>query len=210
LPIGYVNRRNEDAFATIDRSMIAMLAQNRGVSVQSPADAGLQQINPDVDTGPEVTPLNTVSILQMNKIAWEIAQNVTLESKVMERSWRDFPKGKDENVDALRQRLQNMMDLQNALENKIMSFTETSMDNSGMADQAANATQFASMLQASVYGQLAALAEARSQKDPEMAPAASASEIAKYGTQADIVKQLRLQEIAFSSEITKAGNTCGI
>jgi hypothetical protein len=204
IPIGYVNRRNDDAFSSINRTMYAFLKQNVGAKPISVSEQILQ--NAGGDTGPEVAPINTYSILSMNKTAWQIAQNVTLESSVMQRSWKEFPKGKDANVDALRQRLQNLMDLQNALENKIMSFTQGVLDNAGNV----STPQLTALLGESLAGQAAALQASQQQSDPEMTPVESAADLAKSGTEAQVVRELRLQEIAFSTEIVKAGTVCGI
>ena len=46
--------------------------------------------------------------------------------------------------------------------------------------------------------------------DPEAAPQASAHDIATYGDVTAVVKELRLQELAFTPEILAAGETCGI
>lgn len=204
IPIGYVNRRNEDAFSSINRIMYKYLKQNAGNKPISASEQILQ--NAGGDTGPDVHPINTFTILSMNKTAWQIAQNVTLESAVMQRSWKEFPQGKDANVDAMRQRLQNLIDLQNALENKIMSFTQGVLDNTDLA----STPRLTAMLGESLAGQAAALRASQQQSDPEMEPMASASDLAKTGSEAEIVKELRLQERAFSSEIVKAGTVCGI
>jgi len=204
IPIGYVNRRNDDAFSSINRTMYKYLKQNVGNKPISTSEQILQ--NHGGDTGPDVHPINTYTILSMNKTAWQIAQNVTLESAVMQRSWKEFPPGKDANVDAMRQRLQNLIDLQNALENKIMSFTQGIMDNTDIA----SSPQLTALLGDSLAGQAAALRASQEQGDPEMLALESASDVAKSGTEAQVVRELRLQERAFSSEIVKAGTICGI
>jgi len=204
IPIGYVNRRNEDAFSSINRTMYSYLKQNIGNKPISTSEQILQ--NAGGDTGPEDKPINTFTILKMNKAAWQIAQNVTLESAVMTRSWKEFPPGTDANVDALRQRLQNLIDLQNALENKIMSFTQGILDNTDMA----SSPQLEALLGDDLAGQAAAQRESSAANDPEMTAVADASDTAHRGTEAQIVRELRLQETAFSSEIVKAGTICGI
>ncbi len=209
LPIGYVNRKNEEAFSSINRSLYTFLQRNKSTLNVSPSEQIVQSARGDDGPLAAPPPINTVNILTMNRTAWEIAQNLTLESAVMQRSWKEYPKGKDKNVDALRQRLQNMMDLQNALENKIMSFTQGYMDNSGGGDLSENSQAFTQLLNQSLAGQLAALTASRQQSDPEVGPVANAGEVARIGTEADVVRELRLQEIAFGSEITKIGNACG-
>lgn len=208
LPIGYVNRKNEEAFSSINRSLYTFLQRNKSALNTSPSEQVLQNVSGDDGPVSAPAPINTVNILTMNRTAWQIAQNLSLESDVMRRSWKEYPKGKDENVDALRQRLQNMMDLQNALENRIMSFTQGYMDNSGGSDLSTNFQAFSQLLNQSLAGQLAALTAARQQSDPEVGPVESAGEVARRGTEADVVRELRLQENAFASEITKIGNAC--
>jgi hypothetical protein len=146
----------------------------------------------------------------MNKIAYEVAQNLTLEGHVMDASWKQYPKGKFSNVDAFRQRLQNMIDLQRALEEKYSDFTQMYLDNRNQGQYAPNIAVFQAFLHATIVGFASALADAQTQSDPEILPKADTHDVARYGNVAQVVRELRLQELAFSNEIATAGQTCGI
>ena len=56
--------------------------------------------------------------IAMRETTWIVDQNLALADRVMNASWNRYPRGTDANVDAMRQRLQNIVDLQRALVNK--------------------------------------------------------------------------------------------
>jgi hypothetical protein len=129
----------------------------------------------------------------------------------MDASWKEYPRGQFANVDALRQRLQNLMDLQRALDNKYFEFTGVYLSNRGQAKFASNAAQFKAFLRDTIMGLSGALTDVRTDGgDAELAAVASAHDIARYGNTAGIVRELRLQEYAFGKEATTAAKTCGL
>ena len=208
VPIGYVTRRNDQAFGAIDHRMVTFLENIRGVSA---ADAGeLQALASALDDDDIYGPMNDLDVVQMDKIAYDIMQNLTLEDNVMKQSWKQYPQGKFPTIDGLRQRLQNLMDLQRSLANSYMSFTSTYLDNRGQARFSENTASFKSLLRNTILGLSSALAASHAEVDPEIAPQASAHDIATRGDVKEVVKELRLQELAFTSEILTAGDTCGI
>jgi len=208
VPIGYVMRRNDEAFAAIDHRLIRFLEDARGVSVADTSE--LATLQSALDDDAIYGPTNDLDVMQMDKIAYEIMQNLTLEDQVMNQSWKDYPKGKFPSIDGLRQRLQNLMDLQRSLANKYMEFTSSYLDNRGQAQFAENPAQFKSLLRATILGLSSALAASHGQIDPEVPAQANVHDIAMAGNVSAVVKELRLQELAFSSEIIGAGDTCGI
>ncbi len=208
VPIGYVMRRNDEAFAAIDHRLIRFLENIRGVSA---ADAGeLQTLQSALDDDAIYGPMNQLDVVQMDKVAYDVMQNLTLEDQVMSQSWKDYPKGKFASIDGMRQRLQNLMDLQRALAEKYMEFTSTFLDNRGQAQFAQDPSSFKALLRSTILGLSSALAATRAQTDPEVSAQAEVHDIARSGNVSNIVKELRLQEQAFSSEIVGAGDTCGI
>jgi len=208
VPIGYVTRRNDEAFSAIDHSMLSFMENTRGATPAGAAE--LRSMGNDLDDLEVYTPTNEANVVQMDKIAYEILQNVTLEDHAMNQSWHDYPKGHSESVDAFRQRMQNLIDLQRALANKYMDFTGIYLDNRGQARFSQSAAEFKSVLRDTIMGLGSALADSRTQSDPEMLPKADARAIVRRGNVAEIVRELRLQEQAFSQEITTAGHACGI
>ncbi len=217
VPVAYVNSRNDEAFDAINRSMLQFLKDNRGLSAVSQADVA--SLDNSYDDSATFNARNTVSMSRLSRIVWQINQNLSLEDGVMARSWQQVPAGKDQQVDNMRQRLQNLIDLQRSLAATYTSMAETYYDNEGQAqfhvDQQSGDTgdvvAFKSALRNIIFGQAAALALARqSGLDPGRTAEGNASVTAKSGTLKDVVQQLELQEIAFKPEILKAGDTCGL
>jgi hypothetical protein len=208
VPIAYVTHRNEEAFAALNHSMLKFLQQVPGlkfstISQMSSLDAALDQAelyNPDAE----------MSVQQMNGITYQMAQNLTLEGQVMSASWKQYPKGKFPNVDAFRQRLQNLIDLQRALEEKYYQFSQMYLDNRDQGKYTPSVPVFESFLHDTLAGYGSALSEAQTQSDPEIPPQADAGGIAHYGNIAQVVRELHLQELAFASEFVTAGRTCGL
>jgi hypothetical protein len=208
VPVAYVTHRDDEAFAALNHSMLKFLQQIPGVRASSIAD--LNTLDTSLDNAELYSPSAELSVVQMNKIADEIAQNVTLEGRVMDASWKHYPKGKFSNVDAFRQRLQNMIDLQRALEEKYFQFTQMYLDNRNQEQYAPNVSVFEAFLHETIAGYGSALAAAQGQSDPEVPPKADAHDVARSGSIAQVVEELRLQELAFAQEIVTAGRTCGI
>jgi hypothetical protein len=209
VPIAYVAHRNEQAFDAINHSMIKFMENTRGVT--SAGAAELQAMDNALDDAEIYTPSSELTVIQMDKIAYEIAQNLVLEDHVMDASWKEYPRGQFPNVDALRQRLQNLMDLQRALDNRYFSFTGIYLDNRGQAAFAGNAAAFKALLRDEILGLSSALSDVSSDGgDPEVAAKASVHDVARYGSVASVVKELRLQTYAFAKELTTAGKTCGL
>jgi len=206
-PIAYVTRRNEEAFAAINHSMLKFMENMRGVTSASAAET--QALDNALDDAEVYTPSTELTVVQMDKIAYEIAQNLVLEDKIIDASWKQFPKGQFPNIDALRQRLQNLVDLQRALDNRYFEFTGTYLDNRGQARFASNAAAFKGLVRDTILGLSSALADVHADGDPEIAAQASAHTIARYGNAASVVKELRLQEYAFANEAATALKTCG-
>lgn len=210
VPIGYVRRRNEEAFGAMDHAMIKFMENMRGVT--SAGAAELQTMDNSLDDEALYNPSNDISVMQMNQVANAIAQNLTLEDKLMNESWKAHPKGESPEVDGLRQRMQNLMDLQRALDNKYLQFAGMYIDNEGQARLRgdANPAIFKSFLRDSIMGLAGALFDVKAQGNAELVAEASTHDTARYGNMAQIVRELRLQEMAFSVEILDSANTCGI
>lgn len=206
--IGYVTRRNEEAFGAMDHSMITFMENERGVGMMTNAE--LQTMDQSLDDDLLYTPSNDITVMQMNQVANIIAKNLTLEDHVMDASWKAHPRGESPEVDALRQRLQNIMDLQRGLDNRYLQFAGMYQDNAGMAQYMANSGQFKALLRATILGLAGALNDIKTAGDAELAAQASTHDTAHFGSVAQIVKELRLQETAFSKEILASAKTCGI
>lgn len=208
VPLGYVTKRNELGFSAMNHSMLKFMENTQGITATTAAD--LRSLDSSLDDAEMYTPSNDVTVSQMYSIAFAITQNLTLEDQVMNDSWKKYPKGTSPNVDALRQRMQNLMDLQRSLANKYLQFAEVYRDNEGNAKLSTNPALLKAFLRETLLGMSAALMDSKGQVDPEILPQASAHDTARNGNVAQVVKELRLQELAFSTEILTAGDTCGM
>lgn len=209
IPIGYVTRRNDQAFSAIDYKLISFMQNTHGISDAGAAE--LRSMENQLDDEGVYTPTNDVTVVQMDQIAYQILQNITLEDGVMNDSWQQYPKGKFESIDAFRQRMQNLIDLQRALAHQYMDFTGIYLDNRGQARFAgASEASYKQLLRSTILGLSSAIADAHSQADPEVLPQADPHGVVHSADVAKIVHELRLQEAAFASEVTTAGQTCGI
>ncbi|HLI96747.1 MAG TPA: hypothetical protein VKT72_11765 [Candidatus Baltobacteraceae bacterium] len=209
VPITYVTQRDDQAFGAINHSMIKFMQEMPDVS---PTDqAQLKSMENSLDDTALYKPNAELSVERVNRIAYEVMQNLTMEDQVMNASWKQYPKGQFDNVDALRQRLQNLMDLQRALADRYMQFVDTYFGNKGQAQSSQNPTQGMEFLRYYILGQSAALAAVNKEAgDPEAAAVANAHDIAQYGNVAQIAGELRLQEMAYGNEIRTAAKTCAL
>jgi hypothetical protein len=212
-PIAYVSNRNEQAFADVNHSMLQLMQNMAGVTQAGAAD--LRAMDNSLDDSEMYTPSSELSVTQMDRVAYIIAQNLTTEDKIMDASWKQYPRGKYPNLDALRQRMQNLMDLQRALDNYYFQFTGIYLDNRGQArfngdaSGGGSAALFKSIVRDTILGLGAALQDVRVDGDAEIAAKADVHDLARNGGVQDVVKELRLQELAFGKEIETAGKTCG-
>ena len=146
----------------------------------------------------------------LRELTWDLNQNLVLADRVMNDSWNRYPRGVNANVDAMRQRLQNIVDLQRAVVNKytrVMSLGDSCVSSAQKAcSSAIDATELAQLR----AGDVAALADLQNAVDPEDLPDASAHDVAHFGSVAAIKRQLDLQQAAFAEEAIAAGKTCGI
>lgn len=207
VPIGYVTRRNDEAFAAIDHSLLKFFESVRGVSSAGTQD--METLSSELDDAAIYTPTGTLSTMKVNQIAYDIVQNLALEDQVMHDSWTKYPKGAFPNIDAMRERLQNLMDLQRALAGRYVEFASTYEDNAGQAKYADDAASFKALLRDTILGLSSALAHAHDPSD-ELPPQETVHDLAHTGNVSDVVRELKLQEMAFSTEIVDAGNSCGI
>jgi hypothetical protein len=224
IPIGYVTRKNSEAFMAMEKPIFDIVTQNRGVASATGNEIANSLANGD-DDPMTYNAGNTISMETINKITWEIDQNLALEDNVMEQSWKDYPKGKDPEVDALRQRLQNLIDLQNALDDKYTELSSTYLDNSGNPslvsntapskgpstdNTGANQATLKAQLRDAIYGQISALLAAqKAAATPNARARDDAGEIAHYGNTASVSHELTLQELAFSNDIVVGSKRCG-
>lgn len=228
IPLAYASERNDEAFDAIDRSMLKFMADNVGKGAVTKSE--YQSMDNGYDDSAVYNAANTLSVSSISRVAYQIQQNLAVEDDFMQKSWQKIPEGTDREVDAMRQRLQNVIDLQRALVNEYTQMVELYRDNQGNAalhgDQSGsqgdkaeqmnaaeggNPDQYKALLRQIILGQASALAEAKKMGDDLPRTALpNASQVARSGNLAGVVQQLRLQEMAFKPEIFKAGDACGV
>jgi hypothetical protein len=188
LPIGYITRVNEDA-------MSVLADDGRRLAERYPTDDDAKSVN---------TWSRLTAAISMEEITYQLFQNLVAADNVMNESWRRFPRGTDSNIDSMRQRLQNVVDLQRALVNEYVQVTHAG--DSCVGERCSGPGHSAALNS----GDLVALADLHVATDPEDIAEANAHDIAHFGSIAAKERQLDLQEAAFSEEIKAAGHTCGL
>lgn len=199
LPVGYVVGVNQEAISAMAGDTAAIFAP----------------------TASKTDPSSNRAQDRLREATFDVAQNLTLAENVLNASWKEFPKGSDAKVDAMRQRLQNLIDLQRSLLAKYQQVAERDnnpcliesyahslycLRESGTA-QMLTVDDVRMLMRAGISGQLLTQSEAT---DPGGAAKNVAHDVARFGDVAHVEKQLTLQEMAFSKEAQVAGNTCGI
>lgn len=221
-PVGFVTRRNDAAIGAMAVSLQKMLSGIDPADVPSLAEVEAAQGIADTSTGANVTsidqstaddsvlygPSQVIKAAQIETIANEIYANLTLEDSYMKQSWTDFPRGADPTVDALRQRAQNMMDLQRAVADRYQAFAGSYLSNQGMAamHDPTQREYFKLYLRALLLGQAAALTENGSDATDD--GYVSQSERARLGSVAQVIRGLHEEEAAFAPTYLSTYDQC--
>lgn len=220
LPIGYVARRNDAAFRAMSRSMqvylsgiypgdvptsTEMASTLHGMPEGAQADAmGAENLDDQLLFGPG----QTLTVAEIDDVANQIYSNLLLEDKVMNQWWHDVPSHADPQVDAMRQHLQNLMDLQRALADRYERFAGLYLSNKGMAslESPAQRAQFKKFLRALLLGEAAALLDDPNQ--PMNDGYSNVSQRARLGNVAQVVLNLRNEEHQYAATALTTINSC--
>ena len=100
VPVAYVTHRDDEAFAALNHSLVKFLERIPGIKASSIVT--MNSLDTTLDNAELYSPSAELSVVQMNRIANEVAQNLTLEGRVMDASWKQYPQGKFSNIDAFR------------------------------------------------------------------------------------------------------------
>lgn len=197
LPLGFIARKDSDAIA-------ALAAYER----RALRPYGLPGDSRNVALWSQRT-----ARIAMHETTWNLNQNLALADQVMNASWKSFPRGTDANVDAMRQRLQNIIDLQRAVVNKFigaLNADDGCVASSDDGSQPCAVTVGGAATSPEALEDAFALVGPQATPNPEDLAEFSAHDIAHFGRAAQVERQLYLQEAAFANEVTAAGHTCGI
>lgn len=196
IPIGFVVSANDNAFSSLTAHPVS-------VDIQDPDRFAIAA--------------------RTAKVMYAVVQNLVLAEDVLSKSWRQYPKGKDANVDALRQRLQNVVDLQRAITNDYyrQGHGDDSVVTDFSADMAVDTAHpsgprvrrlnsGAPLIEGMRAADAQASIDIQHEIYPEEFPVADAHLYVRHGGAITHKRELDLQEYAFSSELTTASKTCGL
>ena len=137
LPVGYVTKRNDAAFRAMSRSMVAFLSGIYPTDVPSKADMQAAAYQPKFgnNTGTSDAmgseedddqllygPGQVLTAAEIDNVAEQVHANIVVEQKFIDQSWKSNPRPRDPNVSQMRQRAQNLVDLQRALADQYERF----------------------------------------------------------------------------------------
>lgn len=195
-PIGFVVHKNDEAFSSL---------------IANP---------PSLDPR---DPNRFAAAIATAKIMYAVVHNLVLAEDILRRSWTQYPQGKDSNIDALRQRLQNLIDLQRGITNDYYVLghgDDSELANSGADTSGDTGRPLRLHVRPVVTGSgiIGGMREADAEaaidisheRDPEQFPVADARAMALHGHAREQEREFDLQQYAFSSEFTTALKTCGL
>jgi hypothetical protein len=235
LPVGVVIRANDRAFKAMAVSTQKFMSHFMPGDAPTAADfqASLgNQGQPAANSNGTGTALSTslsasggdddllygpgqiLNAARIDSVAQQIYENLTLERKYLKDSYKRLPEGKDPKADALRAHAQNMIDLQQALADRYDQFASTFIGNMGVAEMTRNDQNDSATFKMALRGLLlgdtqslqATSGEAK-QNDP-MFGYESMNDLAKGGSNGEVVQALRRQEFEYTSSLVQTYNQC--
>jgi hypothetical protein len=235
LPIGYVTKHNDAAFASMAVSTQKFLSHLMPGDVPTAADlqAALGNSNgagtalngtgtplsASLSTSPGDDPLlygpgQILDAARIDAVAQQIFGNIALERQYLKKSLDTYPPGTNPKVDELRAHADNVIALQNALANRYEQFAGTYLDNMGVAGMTFNSQSdlatFKIALRGLLLGDTNGLAGAPN-GDPNNGPYGgfrSIQDLALGGSPGQVVSALREQEFEFTSSLISTYNVC--
>jgi hypothetical protein len=158
-------------------------------------------------------PQQILDASRIDSVAQQIFGNLQLERSYLAKSYKEYPSGTDPHVDQLRAEAENVIELQQALASRYERFAGEYIDNMGVADMVSNSQTdlaiFKITLRGLLLGETASLAGAGSeQANQPYYGFDNLDELAKGGSNGQIVSALRTEEYAFSSQLFSTYNEC--
>jgi hypothetical protein len=223
LPVGYVTRKNDSAFRAMSHSLQTFLSGFYPTDVPTQADleavasasgytgSGADAMGPESGLDDQLLygPGQVLTAADIDGVAQQIFHNIVVENSFMQQSWKEYPKGVDPNVDAMRQQAQNVIDLQRALADRYEDFAQLYLSNQGMAALQTQSQRaiFKQYLRALLLGDAVNLnADGTAAYSDD--GFSSTSERAKLGSVAQVVRDLTIQERSFAQGEISSLNVC--
>jgi len=217
LPIALVVQRNDRDFTAL-REPIARFAGGQGLgfdAAQNPVLAADPNTPANTDLNGndenEYTPVRTISASNIDRLTNQVLTNLADADRVMSQSWKAHPAHVDPGYDALRRRVQNVIDLQRVLAFRMDDVAGAYFSNVGGSGSFSNADKLAfnRILGNTIDTQLAqdVDAEYTIDVDPSNLPVGDVSAL-KNGSAGDIAVGLRIQKLALSLEAQHIAKSC--
>jgi hypothetical protein len=157
------------------------------------------------------SPERTMAASNIDRMVGKILHNLDAADKAMAQSWKDHPEHQDPALNAVRQRVQNIIDLQRVLAFRLDDVAGLYFSNSGVASLSPDSerSNFKSLLDK--------MMDAGIQDDHQAEGALTATDTAasvgdvralKSAPAGYVAAALRMQEIALSADAPKIARTC--
>jgi len=187
-------------------------AKNKEGTTESQQAAGRDPLafdpNDDENT---YSPERTMAASNIDRMTGTILHNLDAADKAMAQSWKDHPEHEDPALNAVRQRVQNIIDLQRVLAFRLDDVAGLYFSNSGGSSLSPSTER------AGFKSLLDKMMDAGIQQDHQAEAALTATDAAasagdvralKAAPAGYIAAALRMQEIALSAEAPKIARTC--
>jgi len=178
-----------------------------------PADPKTFDPNDDEDT---YSPEREMSAANIDRVVGEIQHNLDAADKVMSESWKEHPGTNDPAINALRQRVQNIIDLQRALAFRLDYAAGLYFSNSGVAslspsgERANFKTLLDQIIDSAIQSDRIAQSALRlppSLSPPDGKPIADVNEL-KTADAGSVALALRVQESSLVAEANRLARKC--
>lgn len=232
LPMGRVSELNDQGFGAMSVAVdgymshftpeddphiehpsleVAQVPAGHSKGNQGAAAEGLltSQADDPVAYGPD----QTIKMSRINTIAGQLATNIGHERQVLAQSYKEQPRGKNSTLDALRQKMEDVIETQDLLVQRYQNLASLYLENLGEAGVECNTQAcliaFKANLRELIIDSSVGLGTAT------VSASSSATdgykdykELSKTGTAAEIVGAMRLNETQFSKAMYALYNDC--
>lgn len=192
LPIGYVTKQNNAAFRAMSKNLQSFVNHANILGTSTIED------NEQTLYGPK----SMIDVANIDDITGQIYHNLKVDDDLMTQSWHEYPQGSDPSVDALRQRVQNIIDLQRALAGNYRQFTSMFLSNNGAPARLMDPQKLRQSILALAMGVNG------TPSIGQLQDLTDASSVAKYGDVSQIVNQFDTEQAAFAHEVISQYNKC--
>jgi hypothetical protein len=171
--------------------------------------SGATNAGDDQDT---YTPVRTLAASNIDRMVGIILRNLDDADKTMAESWKEHPEHLDPALTALRQRVQNIIDMQRVLAFRLDDAAGSYLSDSGVAGltPAHEQARFTEALDASVAAEIAADRTSGSEPVTPTLPGKHVSDVGaeKHADAKDVLAALRQQEFALALEAPRLARSC--